>query len=741
MTHQALYIDTVNLYKPAKRRCFHWQNPHTTFCLSQTRTIFGFTGKSKRRPKPANFKPGFEVMLRLDEMLRLGERTPPSDELAQAFVALFKSQQKEQSKTLAQLEDVQIETAISTFEYLRKNYNEVEGFGISIEELRIALRNLNIGSSKAHKKLATLLFEELERRRQSAVRGGEEMEPLHVDLVPYIVVLCQNDGSLLARDLVEKHWFSDLKDVKVSKWNGKWGVGTEVGPSSWLKVLRGLIRERLNDEVDTTVKIMEKHNVPFDQKLHATVVSFYAYWEEDMEMTKKWYGHPIVGNGIPSNAADANVLKLCIRKNELEWGEPILVKLAERDPQDKTSLDAILQWAAAKGRGVDEIERMMMIMEKRNQDKPSLQPDMDTINDLIEFANMKGDSYTAERYYALGENWGFKPNARTHLLQLDYRIKVKDLSGAMTAYKRLQGEDLTANEDIPYINKLIVAFCDQADLRYDTIMSLIDDLTERKAPFNPETVSALSLLHLNRNESMDLIDLLNTYTYHYSLTQRASVHSVLLARALAPSTSEAQAWELYNILTSIFSDLSTLQTRVELMTSFFSRRRADMATIIFSHMRKQKDKTLRPTIETYCSVLVGLAEVGSLPALETIHNLMKVDSEIEPNTKLFNALMLAYTAHDNSSRALGFWQDIAHSREGPSYNSIRLALRACERSSIGEETARAVWKKLKREEVDITPEVFAAYIGALAGRQKFDECVDLLADAEKECGVPVNALM
>lgn len=680
-------------------------------------------------------------MLKLNEMLRLGERTPPSDELAQAFAALFKSQQKEQGGSFAHLEDAQIEAAASTFEFLKKHNTEVEGFGISTEDLRIALRNLNIGSSKAHKKLATALYEELERRRQLKIKEEGKADPLHVDLVPYIVVLCQNNGALVARDLVEKHWVSDLKDARTSRWNGKRDVETEIGPSSWLKVLRGLIRERLNDEVASTVEMMRKYDVPFDQKLHATVVSFYAYWEQDMEMTKKWYSHPIAGNGIPSNAVDANVLKLCIRKNAMEWGESILARLVERDPKDKTSLDTILQWAAARGRGVDEIEHMMKIMERRNRERPDLQPNMDTINGLIEFANMRGDPYTAERYYALGERWGFTPNARTHLLQLDYRIKVKDLSGAMAAYKRAQGEDFTANEDIPYINKLIVAFCDQADLRYDTIMSLVEDLTERKAAFDPETVSALSLLHIGRNEIMDLADLLNTHTYHYSHMQRTSIHSVLLTYALDPTTPEVQVWEIYKILTTTFSDLSNLETRVKIMNSFFSRHRPDIAITIFSHLRQQKDKALRPTNDTYCSVLVALAEVGTITTLETVRNFMNVDSEIEPNTKLYNALMLAYTAHNQFSQALSFWQDIAHSREGPSYNSIRLAFRACERSSMGEETARAVWAKLKRERVEITPEVYAAYIGALAGHGKFDECVDLLAEAEAECGVPVNALM
>ena len=668
-------------------------------------------------------------------MLKLGERTPPPDELAEAFVRLFRSQQK-MDGNYGQLEDVQIETAILTFEYLQRTVFQVENLGLSTDDLRMALRVLDRGSSKAHNRMATLLYEELKARRDHTISQGQEPERLYVDLVPYIKVLCQNDGSLRARDLVDKYWESDLKDEKSFK-NGT----MEKLPSPWITLLRGIIRERRNEEVAETVEIMQKRDVLFDSKLQSTLVSFYAFYEGDMEMTKKWYQHPVADSRRPSNTLDANVLKLCIRKNELEWGEPIFQRLIERNPQDKASWNMILQWAAAKGRGVDEIEHMMTIMEKRNPRNLNAQPGMDTINALIEFANMREDPYTAERYYALGERRGFRPNARTHLLQLDYRIKVKDLSGAMTAYGRLRGEDLSENEDIPYINKLIVAFCTQADPRYDTIMTLVDDLTERKAPFSPEAVSALSLLHLQRNETMDLIDLLNTHTFHYSLDQRASIHDVLLARALAPETAEAQAWDIYNILRSIFSESMTLPTRVKVMNSFFARRRSDMATIVFSQMRQQKDKALRPTSDTYCEVLVGLSKAGTLEAVETVHNMMKVDSEIEPNTKLSNALMLAYIGVGKSTQAHTFWEDIAHSREGPTYSSIQIAFQACERSASGEKLARDIWRKLKRFDIEVTREIFAAYVGALAGQGKFEEGVDLLGDAERECGQRVDALM
>ena len=120
---------------------------------------------------------------------------------------------------------------------------------------------------------------------------------------------------------------------------------------------------------------------------------------------------------------------------------------------------------------------------------------------------------------------------------------------------------------------------------------------------------------------------------------------------------------------------------------------------------------------------------------------MKLDTEIEPNTQLYNALMLAYTGCGMPLTAQGFWEEIVHSREGPSYASIQLALMACEKSPFGERAARDIWGRLKKFEIEVTREIYAAYVGSLAGHNLFGECVKLINDAEKEAGCKPDALL
>ena len=688
------------------------------------RSLFGFSRKPKRQPKPINYAPGYETLLELSNRLKMRIRTQSPEELTQAFVEFFRSKQRDSQP----LEDIQAQHALTTFNHLRETALDGEELGLSDEEIRVALNVLKMMSKeyKTHGELAKVLYAELQRRWEIRENEQQEFERKDQDLVPFIVVMSQSGNALYARDLIEQYWEECLRSSRTSLWP---------------ILFRGLIREKRSNEIQKTVDIMQKYGVPFDTKIHQAITTYFAYQEENMEMTKVWYSKPIASGKPPTAHTDAFVLKLCIKRNELEWGDAIFKSLLQRGTEDMSTWKIILQWAAAQGKGVDEIERMMQVMVNRSHEKgKDLRPDIDTINGLIWLANSKDDPYTAERYLALGERWGLQPDARTYLLQLDYRLKVGDLGGARTAYARLQGEEVPDQEDLPLVNKLIVALCDQKPQNYDAVMGLVEDLSERKARFEPETVVALSRIHLQRNEMDDVVDLLNTHAFHYGLDQRASIRDVLLNHCVDPSTPISRAWDTYNILRQSFSE-TDVPTRVTLMNNFFERGRSDMATHVFGHMRQQQIKSLRPTISTYAQCLSGLGRAGDLESLEIVHNMIKLDNEIEPTTQLYNALMLAYSGCGDAERALDFWEEIVHSREGPSYTSIQIALRACERAPFGDRNARDIWGKLQRFEIEVTREIYAAYVGALAAQNLFDECVELINNAQKEVGYQPDALL
>lgn len=701
-------------------RKFNRRAPHHV----NTRSLFGFSRKPPRETKEADLDPGFGTMLELTKMIKMQTRPPPASALVKAFSDFFWARQKVPTP----LEEVQAKNAKTTFKHLQETYQDVAGFGLTTGDLQRALIASmylpQTGESTEHNQFARLLFAEIMKRRESGLAAQDSKTALgQKDLLPFIQVLTLTGDSLDARDLLEEYWLSDLE---------------QGGRSPWHRILKGFAKENNDGELLNTVTVMETHGVPFDAEAHQAITFYYAQ-KGDIEAVKKWYKHPISGGEMPLDHTNEFVLKLCIRHDELQWGNAIFKSMLEKTPNQK-SWNVVFQWAAANGKGVDEIERMMHVMVRRNEERGSkARPDIETINGLVELANSKNDPYTAERYVALGHKWRLQPNAQTYLLQLDYRLKVGDIAGARAAYGRLQAEEVLESKDLPLINKLIVALCSAKSQDYEAIMRLVGDLNERKARFEPDTVAALSMLHLQREELHDLIDLLQTHTFHYGLEQRAAIRDVIMQFCLDRANSTSRVWDAYSILRTIFAETG-IDIRTRLMNEFFARKRCDMACHVFGHMRQNPLKDQRPAGDTYVECLQGIARAGDPESLEMVHNMLKLDSEIEPNTRLYNALMLGYTACEMPSRSLQFWDDIVYSIEGPTYNSIQIALRACEAMPFGERPARDIWGRLKKFDIEVTKEIFAAYVGALAHQALFLEVVKLIDNMESETGCQPDAL-
>ncbi|KAL8830157.1 MAG: hypothetical protein Q9191_001599 [Dirinaria sp. TL-2023a] len=694
------------------------------------RTLFGFSRKKPAtKSQTPNEHPGFETLVVLNSQLRQKVRPTPPHEVAGAFKAFLRAHDRPH-KISPPLAKEQVREIAGAFEYLRSTADDVEGIGLSNGDIRLALRVLSAqpddGRYEAHLQLADQLYEELVTRRSMGEGEGFRGNDIGFEssVALFIKILSRSGQAKKAREILRQYWQSGLK---------------QNGPEPWSNVLRGFANEGKKEEVSATVASLPTYGVPFDSAIHAAIVIEYAQ-KDDIESTKTWYDHPIADARLPQPLTNHRVSELCIRKGEYDWGEKIFRSNLETKQPTREAWASILKWSAAKGKGVDEIERMMNVMIRRNEEGSGIPPDTDMINELIELAISKEDPYTAERYVALGQKLNLQPDARTFLLQIDYRMKVGDLDGARAAYSNLQNEDNTENQDPRLINKLIVVLCER-DQPYEKIMPIVEDVSERRIRFYPRTIAALVRLHLNRAETHQANELLSTHTLHYQPEERDSIRETFVSYILTRGNRTALAWHAYLTLRDYFPD-TPVTTRTKLMTEFFARRSSDLGIHVFGHMRQSPNRSQRPKSATYKACFEGIARAGGdMKSLQIVHNMLKLDTEIEPDTRLYNALMLAYTACGNSSRALEFWNDIVHSREGPTYNSIQIALQACEVASFGDESARDIWLRLTRFGIKVTKEIYAAYVGALAGQGHLKECVQLVEKVEAEIGEKPDALL
>ncbi|KAF4536220.1 Complex i intermediate-associated protein 84 protein [Lasiodiplodia theobromae] len=729
--------------------------------FAQTRSFFGMAREPERKVKGIDLAPGLDTLIELNRAQTGQSRPPDLEMLCKALDKLFRKKYFS-SETMS---DVEAGHALNTLRYLNENRPKEED----------VLNRKDSPRSDAHLALTEEVFKFLDAMRPDGCEPDSYNGKMIRSLAETLEIMSHYE-PVRARDLlVEKY--------KTNRWTSQ---SQKLLARPWASVLQGLYQKGNHAEAQKTLEMMQELEIPTNimMQVKETLLGVHAALG-DLENTKRIYNDLSQGPSqtveIDSGSCKA-VLQCCLQHGDSKWAQSIVRSMLETlevyylEPADdrldevKKLWDVLFFWAAASGKGVDEVDRMMNVMVRRTfADGRSAQPDVETINELVSWCMSRNQLYFAERYISLGAKWGIHPNALTYYLQVKYRLSGGDIDGARAAYRQLQAVECSKEkEDIRAANELIQAMCASQKYTFSSIMALADDLTERKGRFEPETVSALSVLHLRRNELHDVIDLLQTHAFHFSEAERRKIADSLVAMVLDRAhTSTARAWDTYIIAQSIFAELPR-SARTQIMREFFDRGRADMACHVFTHMRELDHPDTRATADTYVVALTGIAEFAAARVaatdnidvdadaadaeaeydddesrahecrslLDAVHNAMKLDLDLEPSTRLRNALMLAYTAAGQPARAWSFWEDIVNSREGPSFNSIPIAFRACERMPVdGERHARALWARLRKVDVEITKPILAAYVGALAGNQNTDAAKEVLLKCERDFGL------
>ncbi|EPE35328.1 hypothetical protein GLAREA_11027 [Glarea lozoyensis ATCC 20868] len=690
------------------------RNASPIFLHPQRRSIFGFSRKPPRQPKEASVDPGWLEMLKFLEMQHIGARLPPSPGVA---MALKKFVVDKESNNRA-VNSLQAGHVLRVLEHLKGETDEVGSFLLSNDDLMSCMAIMKtVPEEDPEKHIAVAQAVRGELSRRGFVEDFGQLSLM-------IQILAAGGQPTSARDLLHGHPLAQPSST-----------AQKAKRSSRLLfsfILKSFADQNNETEIRKTLDLMERGGHSYTPQLQNAVVEFYVR-RGDVESTKFWIRKPLAGGTIRADTL-ALVLKLNVAKGEVDWCKDVFREVLDSEYIDKDHWDVVLLWAAgALGKGVEDVERMMKVMVRRNRRNEEVRPDINTINGLVELAISLNDPYLAERYINLGAKWNIQPNVRTFILQMKYRVDAGDMAGAQAVYDSLQAEEVLDEGDLPVINRYLRALCSRPNT-FDRITTILADLDARKARLEPDTTAEIAMIYLERESIQDMYDILQTNVYHYSLEERARIRDRFVNFCIDQIHSDAQAWDAYQVVKSIFDETETA-IRTQLMQAFFARKRPDMASYVFGHMRQHHLTTRKPTLETYIACFEGIASCKDAESLDMVHNMFKLDSAMEPNTKLYNALMLAYTAIDDGDRALEFWVDITNSTEGPSYQSLEIVFRACEVAPFGYTTVKETWAKMRRMEIEITRDVWQAYIGALGGRGKLEEAKDAILNGEKEYGL------
>ena len=708
------------------------------------RTFFGIFQKPPRMLKEPEMEPGYDVLLQYRSLEADEARPPARDDLLKGWRDFIQHKRKNHHRSL---NSTQAFLTLRLLQHLISTGPDLEGQGegqgedLSFSDLRAALwvtaTKPPKGTTEHHLELAQLLYGEIERRAQHMRDLGLDEELIKEavggkdtsDFELFLTALTQYGASMEAAGHLAEF------RARLTQEDKKMVARVRV---FWTLVLRGLAKEGLEEELLLEWNKAAEAKIEYMPPIHEVMTTFFATRDRVAE-TKQWFEKPIHANWQRSPKVYMEVVRFALRNGEQQWLQPVFEQLINSNPQ-KEWWDVIFQWSVlVMDRGVEDIKQMIQVMSAPVEGKEPPRADAATIDALIQAAIEKQNPYLAERFLSLGAELKIRPRASTYVLQMDYRLDAKDFSGVQAIYDKLLNGEVTVrqDEDLPVLNKYLRALCALPEPDLGRILDITADLEQRHATLEPETVVSLCMAFLRADNQYDVIDTLSLHTVSYSLEERAQVRRAFVEYCLDRRVSTARVWDCYSLLRQFFPETEPPE-RVRLMDAFFARRRPDMACFIFGHMRAQGNPAQRPTADMYVRCLEGLGACPEDPddgdSLRMVHNMLKMDTTVQMDTRLRNALMLAYAAAEDTGAALGFWRDITNSAEGPSYASLAIVLWACERRPHGDRTAREIWQKVQRMDLEVPPDVFWAYCGAIAGNGNLEEVVRLVRGMGESVG-------
>ncbi|CAG8144015.1 unnamed protein product [Penicillium salamii] len=683
------------------------------------RNLFAFTmGQDPdRRPSTLPSEKGLQPMADLLRSLKDRSRAPPSYLLAKAFQTFFTTR----LETPGVITHFHARTLIVTWKHLRALQDDLDEQDwqniFSTENLEKILQVLSEcecvpEAREAVVRLARFAYQEL-----NLDHGFGPNKISRPALSLYINILAMNGNPEDARHTVLKFWSSMSKSK----------------PSPWLTVLKGFA---MNNDLRQVRKVVDEwgvHGNTFDQQSHQEIIEFLIEHNQ-LNAVQLVYACPIAGGMQPSLATKKAVIEYCILKSNADAATEVFDSIHNEPSGDIAGIS--LLWGAAMG---DNASALAQKVESWNLKTPGLNDSIsiDLVNKLLQYANAKQTPQLASDFMSLVGQWGLTPNHQTHMLQLESRIQAGDVEQTLRLLEDNVDSASLAGNHLPLANKLITMLCrsDERDDLFHKISSLLDPLFEDNVRLEPETVAALTHLLLYRNDLDAVSELLRPRLGTYEDNQKAPVRDAVTSFILDMSQSDTDAWNVYEFLKVAFP-YTGVAIRTKIMSAFFERKRSDLAVLVFGHMRQADEISRRPKPDTYARCFQGLARTADATNLKLVHNMLKLDIEVDLNTRILNGLMMAYAACEMPEQSMAIFRQILQSDEGPSQKTITLFFKACEKHHNGAQEAMKLMAKVKKLEITLDRPLYSAYMEALAAQCEFELATDAINNMQSEIGLP-----
>ncbi|KAI9045100.1 putative mitochondrial respiratory complex I chaperone (Cia84) [Aspergillus affinis] len=683
----------------------------------QRRGLFAFNMAEPADPRPASLpaETGLKPMRDLMRALKDKSRGPTNDLLTKAFQDFFAVR----VASPGVITGFQARLLSITWKHLQAQKDELDPeewqavFSTeSLENMLFVLAETTClpESREVVQKVARFAYLEL-----CADEGFGPNQISRPALVAYVNIQALTGNPEEARHVVESFW-SRLHSTS---------------PSPWLTVMRGFATNNDRQQLRQTVEMLDEFGVRFDSASQEGLVEVLV--KQDLfEAVKAIFECPMFDRQESTIAAKKAAIRHAILHSEKSWAESIYQSLSQASPAETLSIT--LLWEAAHGKDAAGIaDTVRSLLARAPETKESI--DISCVNLLLEYANSLGNPDLAADFCSLAAHWGLEPDVQTRLLQLESRIEARDINGTLQCLQDLRDFNSVVLGDLPLMNKLVTMLClsGQEDAVFDQVSAFLDPLFEGNVRLESETLAALTRMLLYRHDWDGVSELLRPRLALYESEERARIRNALTDFIKDDSQDSAHAWEAYELLRLAFPETG-VGMRTEIMTSFFNRERGDLAFLVFGHMRQAEEFSRRPKPDTYAKCFQGIARTRDANNLDFVHNMLKLDVEVDLNTQLLNRLMLAYTACDMPEKSMKVFREILQSAEGPTHKTVAIFFKMCAKHHNGVQEAMKMMGKIRLLGIEMDRRLYISYVEALAAQCEFGLATKALESMHSEIG-------
>ncbi|KAJ5475012.1 hypothetical protein N7539_008078 [Penicillium diatomitis] len=690
----------------------------------QSRSLFAFSLDPKEvsgevLPATLTSEKGLKPMTDLKRSLEDKSRAPPDHTLAEAFKLFFETR----VDSPGVINSFQARLLSMTWKHLKSRQEELDDddwhrvFSVdSLERVLFVFSEAQCLPEASETILRLARYAYLELCADHGFGANKISRPA---LLVYINLLAVNGHPEDARQVII-NFGGQLRGAK---------------PSPWLTVLKGFALKDDQRQMRKIVQELDKHGVTFDQASHQELVEILIA-QGLFKAAQTIYECPVAGKAEPSLAAKEAVIRYALLNGENAWAQPIYHSLIQGGAPNSETIGTALLWKAAQGANASALEEQVAEWNAKN---PRVQ-DAITISDinmLLRYANAQGDSNLATSFASLVNRWRLVPDEQTHLLQLESAIQAADVEASLHILEKQMDPHSLSKADPSIANQLVTMLCmsEEKDELFQKISSLLDPLFQDGVYLEASTIAALTRMLLYRHDNEAVSELLRPRLANFDSEGKTLIRRAVTDFILDLQETDEDAWDVYELFKLAFPDTG-VSVRTEIMSAFFERKRSDLAVMVFGHMRQADDLSRRPKPDTYARCFQGIARNADATNLELVHNMLKLDLEVELNTRILNGLMLAYAACGMADKSMNIFRQILQSDEGPSTKTIALFFKVCEKHHNGVHEATKMMSKVKKLEIEVDRRLYSSYIEALAAQCEFDRVTEAINNMQSEIGVP-----